>query len=50
MLCPSCHGKKRKAEDRLCNRTNIVGYLQEMNRIGFPMGRVEKALEAYGMG
>ena len=50
VLCASCHPKKRKAENRLCNRTNIVGWLQELNRIGFPMERVEKALEAYGMG
>ena len=49
-LCARCHPKKRKAEDRLCNRTNIIGWLQELNRIGFPMERVEKALEAYGMG
>lgn len=49
-LCAQCHPKKRKAENRLCNRTNILGWLQELNRIGFPMGRVVKALRAYGMG
>ncbi len=48
-LCSGCHPKKRRAEDRLCNRTNIIGYLQEMNRIGFPMERVKKAMEFYGI-
>ncbi|KKL13939.1 hypothetical protein LCGC14_2520740, partial [marine sediment metagenome] len=40
-LCQKCHPLKRRAEDRLCNRTNIVGWLQELNRIGFPMERVK---------
>ena len=48
-LCASCHPKKRKAENRLCNRTNIVGWLQELNKIGFPMERVKKAMAFYGM-
>jgi hypothetical protein len=48
-LCASCHPKKRRAENRLCNRTNIIGWLQELNRIGFPMGRVRKAMDFYGM-
>jgi hypothetical protein len=48
-LCSRCHPKKRRAEDRLCNRTNIVGWLQELNRIGFPMGKVRKAMEFYGI-
>jgi len=48
-LCSGCHAKKRKAEDRLCNRTNIVGWLQELNRIGFPMGRVKRAMAFYGI-
>ncbi len=46
-LCARCHPKKRRAEDKLCNRTNIVGWLQELNRIGFPMGKVRKAMEFY---
>ena len=49
LLCQKCHPKKRRAEDKLCNRTNIVGWLQELNRIGFPMERVKKAMEFYGM-
>ncbi len=49
-LCASCHPKKRRAEDRLCNRTNIVGWLQEFNRIGFPMEKVRKAMEFYSLG
>jgi hypothetical protein len=48
-LCARCHPKKRRAEDRLCNRTNIVGWLQELNRIGFPMGKVKRAMEFYGL-
>ena len=48
-LCSRCHAKKRRAEDRLCNRTNIVGWLQELNRIGFPMERVRRAMEFYGI-
>ena len=48
-LCRKCHPKKRRAEDKLCNRTNIVGWLQELNRIGFPMERVKRAMEFYGI-
>ena len=48
-LCRNCHPKKRRAEDRLCNRTNIVGCLQELNRIGFPMHKVRKAAQFYGL-
>ena len=48
-LCAKCHPKKRRAEDRLCRRTNIVGWLQELNRIGFPMERVKKAMAFYGI-
>ena len=49
-LCAKCHPLKRRAEDRLCNRTNIIRWLQELNRIGFPMGLVRKAMEFYGIG
>jgi len=49
VLCARCHPKKRKAENRLCNRTNIVGWLQELNRIGFPMAKARKAMEFYGI-
>ncbi len=48
-LCRKCHPLKRRAEDRLCNRTNIVGWLQELNRIGFPMERVKRAMAFYGI-
>ncbi|KKK82462.1 hypothetical protein LCGC14_2803150 [marine sediment metagenome] len=48
-LCRKCHPLKRRAENRLCNRTNIVGWLQELNRIGFPMERVKRAMEFYGI-
>ncbi len=48
-LCRKCHPLKRCAENRLCNRTNIVGWLQGLNRIGFPMERVTAAMEFYGM-
>jgi len=48
-LCQKCHPKKRRAENKLCNRTNIVGWLQELNRIGFPMQKVRKAMTFYGI-
>lgn len=49
VLCARCHPKKRRAEDRLCKKTNIIGWLQELNRVGYPMELVRKAMEFYGI-
>ena len=43
------HGAKTAVE-HLLFRGRIVQYVIELNRIGFPMLRVKKAMAFYGMG
>ena len=43
------HGRKRAAEDGLLKRGDMLTYLQELNRQGFPMDRVHAALRFYGL-
>ena len=43
------HGKKRAAEDQLLKAGNMLRYLQELNRLGWPMDRVHAALRFYGL-
>ncbi len=45
-LCRACHGKKGAIEHRL-ERGNLVGFLSELNCIGFPRRRVLEALKFY---
>ena len=46
--CRKCHGRKRRAEVKL-ERGDTMGYLAEVNRIGFPLDRAKKALALYGL-
>ena len=46
--CRSCHGKKRRAEIRL-ERADVVGFLAELRRIGYPEERTKIALRLYGL-
>ena len=48
-LCSGCHSRKTSHEQYLW-RGNMLHFLAALNRAGWPMGQVEKALEAYGMG
>jgi hypothetical protein len=43
------HGRKRSAEDQLLKSGNMLHYLQELNRLGWPMDRVHAALKFYGI-
>lgn len=47
-VCSICHGRKRKAEI-LLEKGDVLGYTQEVNRIGYPMDRVKEALRLYGL-
>ncbi len=46
--CRSCHGKKRRAEIRL-ERGDVVGFLSEIVRVGYPKERAEISLRLYGL-
>ena len=46
--CRKCHGKKRRAEIKL-ELADTMGFLAELNRIGFPIDRAKKALALYGL-
>lgn len=46
-LCVSCHGRKARAEIRL-HRGDLLGFWTELLRLGWPMGRVRRALELNG--
>ena len=43
------HAKKRAAEDQLLKAGDMLGYLQELTRLGWPMDRVHRALQFYGI-
>ena len=43
------HGRKRAAEDQLLKAGNMLKYLQELNRLGWPMDRIHAALRFYGI-
>jgi hypothetical protein len=43
------HGRKRSAEDQLLKAGNMLHYLQELTRLGWPMDRVHRALNFYGI-
>ena len=43
------HGRKRAAEDQLLKAGDVLTYLQELNRLGWPMERVHAALRFYGL-
>jgi len=47
-VCSKCHGKKRRSEIRL-EKGDVLGYTQEVNRLGYPMDRVKAALRLYGL-
>lgn len=46
--CRSCHGMKRRAEIKL-ERGDVVGFLAEIVRIGYPKERTEISLRLYGL-
>lgn len=48
-LCSGCHSRKTNHEQYLW-RGDMLHFLAALNQASWPMGRVEKALEAYGMG
>jgi hypothetical protein len=51
LICLSVeeHGRKRSAEDALLKSGDMLTYLSELNRLGWPMERVHAALKFYGM-
>lgn len=47
-ICIFCHGRKRAAEEKLF-RGNLIGYIQTLNGMGWPMERVRIALDSFGL-
>jgi len=43
------HGRKRSAEDQLLKSGDMLTFLQELNRLDWPMDRVHTALRFYGL-
>lgn len=48
-ICTRCHGRKARAENRL-HRGDVLGFWQELQRQGWPMAKVRRALEMNGYG
>lgn len=46
--CRQCHGAKKSAENLLFGRGLILGFLTELNRIGWPAERAKQMLRDYG--
>ena len=46
-VCGTCHGKKLKHEDKIF-AGNTAGFLEGLNKIGYPMDRVYEAGKHYG--
>lgn len=46
--CPSCHARKKSAENLLFGRGLIIGFLTELNRIGWPAERAKQMLRDFG--
>lgn len=46
--CRNCHAKKKSAENLLFGRGLILGFLTELNRIGWPAERAKQMLRDYG--
>ena len=51
LICLSLseHSKKRSAEDRLLKAGDMLTYLQQLNKLGWPMDRVHAALRFYDL-
>lgn len=47
-VCRGCHGKKRRAEIRL-ERGDVLTFMAELRRIGYPEERTKTALRLYGL-
>jgi hypothetical protein len=47
-VCSSLHAKKRRAEDALF-RSDLLTFRGELNRLEYPMERVDEALRFYGL-
>jgi len=46
--CRACHGAKKSAENLLFGRGLILGFLTELNRIGWPAERAKQMLRDFG--
>lgn len=46
--CAGCHSKKTAIEKHL-EASDLLRFRQEVNRIGFPMDKVDNALRFYGL-
>src|SRR6266571_3504721 len=46
--CATCHGQKKSAENLLFARGGVLGWLTELNRIGWPAERAKQMLRDYG--
>jgi hypothetical protein len=46
-LCQVCHGQKKKAEYRLF-AVDMISYVEELQRIQYPMNRLAEAAKHYG--
>lgn len=47
-VCWTCHGYKLQADHKLCLGDKL-GYLEILQRLGFNMARIERALAQYGL-
>jgi hypothetical protein len=45
-VCVKCHGKKLRAE-RMLHAGNVLGFLQEVNRLGYDANAVNRAMHLY---
>ena len=48
-LCNTCHGKKGPLERCLTEKSNILGYVQGMRRMNFPLDTLRAAFSFYGL-
>ncbi len=49
LLCTKCHGIKGPLERCLTEKSNILGYVQGMRAMNFPLDRLKDAFHYYGL-
>lgn len=47
-ICEQCHGRAKTVEDCLF-RGDLLGFMQGMNRLGFPMDRIRAFARSVGL-
>ena len=47
-VCCSCHAQKKSAENLLFGRGLVLGFLTELNRIGWPADRARQMFRDFG--